>query len=457
MSGLLLVFHPRTRSAIAWTVGGQLVSQVLRLGSNLILTRLLVPEMFGVMAVANVLLIGLSLLSDVGIRQKVIQREAIDADFLDSVWAVQIGRGLIIAALLSVAAIGLKLDLYGAMSLPGVYGNPALPLVLISLAVVALIQGFASTNLHLAARQRDVGAITRIDLIGQIVSIFVMVGYATVSPTILALIWGNVAGAAVRCVLSHMLLPGGASRLRYKRAHVGEIWRFGRWIVLSSLMTFLASHGDRLILGGLIDAKTLGVVGIALFLVESVRGIFARLVANVAFPIISDAARANTEAIREKLARGQKLLDVAAPMTAGLLWALGPITVKTLYDARYESAGLYLSVVGISLYAQRYSLAAQLLMVQGRSRAYSMRSVLEALFVLFFVPVGFSLWGISGALAATVVARFLVAPYLVAYTRDWQILTFRSEFRALAVFLGAALIGSYLSSLLGLLLENITR
>ena len=49
-----------------WSFAGFGLQNLLRLLSNLILTRLLVPEMFGLMALANVFITGLTLLSDVG-------------------------------------------------------------------------------------------------------------------------------------------------------------------------------------------------------------------------------------------------------------------------------------------------------------------------------------------------------------------------------------------------------
>ena len=51
---------------------GQSGGQIIRLISNLVLTRLLVPEMFGVMAVLNSILIGIRFLTDVGLRGSVI-------------------------------------------------------------------------------------------------------------------------------------------------------------------------------------------------------------------------------------------------------------------------------------------------------------------------------------------------------------------------------------------------
>jgi hypothetical protein len=50
--------------------GGQ---NALRLGSNLILTRLLFPEAFGLMALVQVFLTGLQMFSDLGIHASVIR------------------------------------------------------------------------------------------------------------------------------------------------------------------------------------------------------------------------------------------------------------------------------------------------------------------------------------------------------------------------------------------------
>ena len=80
-----------------WTFFGHISSQAVRLGSNLIMTRLLVPEMFGVMAIANLVLFGLALFSDVGIGQGIVQsRRGHDPVYLNTSWTVQIIRGIVI-------------------------------------------------------------------------------------------------------------------------------------------------------------------------------------------------------------------------------------------------------------------------------------------------------------------------------------------------------------------------
>jgi len=71
------------------------------------MTRLLVPEMFGVMAIAMMVMYGLALFSDVGLRQSIVQsRRGGEAVFLNTAWALQIMRGFVIwGAALAVAAL----------------------------------------------------------------------------------------------------------------------------------------------------------------------------------------------------------------------------------------------------------------------------------------------------------------------------------------------------------------
>ena len=51
----------------SWTLAGYGLSQVVRLGSSLILTRLLAPDIYGVMAIGYMVATGLVMFSDVGL------------------------------------------------------------------------------------------------------------------------------------------------------------------------------------------------------------------------------------------------------------------------------------------------------------------------------------------------------------------------------------------------------
>ena len=77
----------RMLRAAGWLLGGNISSQALRLLSNLILTRLLVPEAFGLVAAANTLYFALVMFSDLGIWQSVVKSErGTQARFLGTAW-----------------------------------------------------------------------------------------------------------------------------------------------------------------------------------------------------------------------------------------------------------------------------------------------------------------------------------------------------------------------------------
>lgn len=129
-----------------------MTSQCIRLGSNLIMTRFLMPEMFGIIALAYVIIVGLNMFSDLGLKQNIIQSNRGDEPlFLNTVWSVQIIRGVILALVCLLAAYTLiivnKLSL---LSTDTVYSSSLLPQVLFFLALTPIIQGFESTKLACA-------------------------------------------------------------------------------------------------------------------------------------------------------------------------------------------------------------------------------------------------------------------------------------------------------------------
>src|SRR5688572_13860724 len=81
--------------ATVWTIAATYAGQALRLASNLILTRLLFPEAFGVMAILLLILQSLNLFSDIGIQQSLILHPlGVERRFCNTAWTLQIVRGV---------------------------------------------------------------------------------------------------------------------------------------------------------------------------------------------------------------------------------------------------------------------------------------------------------------------------------------------------------------------------
>ena len=80
-----------------WTIASYGSSQVIRFGSNLILTRLLLPELFGLMGLAYVFITGVHLFTDIGLGPSIIQnKRGEEPEFLNTAWTMQIIRSFIV-------------------------------------------------------------------------------------------------------------------------------------------------------------------------------------------------------------------------------------------------------------------------------------------------------------------------------------------------------------------------
>jgi len=96
-SALAARARKQVRDPSAALFGTQLISIVLRLGSNLVLAHLLVPRDFGLLAITTIVATALVMLSELGTWVAIVrQGEAVDRRWLDQMWTLQAGRGVLL-------------------------------------------------------------------------------------------------------------------------------------------------------------------------------------------------------------------------------------------------------------------------------------------------------------------------------------------------------------------------
>lgn len=371
-----------------WTVGGYGLQQVLRLGANLVLTRLLFPEAFGLMALVGAFMQGLAMFSDIGIGPAIIQgRRGSDPDFLNTAWTIQILRGF----LLWLATCLL------AWPVAAFYGEPILVGLLSAAGLSALIAGFTSTRLFIANRRLWLGRLATLELLSQAVSIVCMIALALAMRSVWALVLGNLVAVATKTAASYFLLSGPVNRLRWEAESRRELLRFGRWIFVSTLLAFWAMQADRLILGKLVTLEVLGVYSIALTFTAAAGQVFERLSRSVLMPALADVARRAPGRFRKSLLAGRRALLSGGVLGCGAAVLLAPLFFQSLYDPRYHQAGWMAQLLTISLWIsllQRTSRAG--LLALGCTAPLAGGNAVNLLVTLIAAPLGFSLGGLPG-------------------------------------------------------------
>nr|WP_036519894.1 oligosaccharide flippase family protein [Nitrincola sp. A-D6] len=142
------------KSATIWLVLASFSSQFLRLLSNLILTRLLVPEYFGVMSIVILIWTGLNLLTDAGLQQSVVKSSAENLNkILPTIFSIQLVRGFGIFLVVLLMAY-LSTQIYSMSFVAGtIYSLPELSMALLIISIAPLLAGFQSPGIYLLQRK----------------------------------------------------------------------------------------------------------------------------------------------------------------------------------------------------------------------------------------------------------------------------------------------------------------
>lgn len=315
--------------ATAWTIAGYGASQILRFGSNLILTRLLFPELFGLMALVGTFLTGLHLFSDLGLNASIVQsKRGDDPIFLNTAWTLQITRG----AILWLCCVGV------AYPVAQFYSEPRLLWLLPLVGFDTLVGGFNSTALSTLNRHLSLKSLALFELTGQIIGLTVTLVWAWLNPSVLALVAGNLASSVFRLVQSHQLNKEMDNRLAWDHSALKELISFGKWIFLSTAIYFLSSSTDRLILGKLFTLQLLGVYGVALTLSDVPRQIVFAVATKVIYPAYSKLVDLPRPEFRAKIIHHRQPMLIVSAIATALIVGLGDLVIRFLYDDRYVAA-----------------------------------------------------------------------------------------------------------------------
>lgn len=401
----------RVTSGTVVMTAGYVLGQVLRLGSNLILTRLLTPDLFGLMAIVHSFLAGYQMFSDMGIGPGIIHSKSGNKKaYLNTAWTIQVIRGVGITVIAFITA-----PLIGTF-----YDSPDLTALLAVSAVSAVINGFASTAVFTAHRDLTLGRLTILQLGSQAVGAATAVGWALADPSVWALVSGHLASALVVAAGSHLFLVAHRHRFVWDQDSAHELVHFGKWIFLSTVFGFFVNHADRLIIGKLFTMADLGAYSIALVLANFVKQLLARFRRSVQFPIYSATRRDHPEQLPALVRRSKiKLCAFVIPPLA-LIVAGGDFAVQIMYDARYEDAGWMLRMIALALLIETCLEAGPVLLANGDSRLLTKAVGAQSVIQLACMIYGGVHWGPSGLIWGLVVSRLISYPVSAYCFRKYQ-------------------------------------
>jgi len=398
-------------SGAALTIASQGVGQGIRLAASVLIARFVTSDVYGVMALVTLVNQALQMLSDVGIGQSIVQHaKGDDERFLRTAWTMQVIRSVVLTAV-GIAVAYPVAAYYETQTEPR---DLLFPVIVVSVCSL-LISGLTPVSMFLATRTLSVARVTAIDIATQLTALGVSLFFAWQLKNVWALVIGNLASALCRMVLAHVLLPRVPLKPCLDPEARRELWKFGKWVWLSTLLTFAAMNADRIMLPKLLEDYALfGLFGIALSLCVVPVEVLQRIGAGILLPAYARTRR-DGKIPPEVFDRVAFVTLLAGGVAIAGVVGAGPGFIRLAYKPSFHAAAAlipWLALVAWARVLQVNAGFALLALGQARSTALAAGAKLVALVVL--IPAGFWIGreigglytGLIGAIAGTALSEF---------------------------------------------------
>lgn len=393
-----------------WVLVLRVVSHGLQLARTVVLARLLAPSDFGLMGITLLVMALFETFSKTGFQSALIQKKDNIDDYLDSAWTTTALRGIVLYGLIFLAAP------YAA----AFYESPAAEPIIRTAALVLVLEGLMNMRVVYFKRELEFQKQFIYQLSGILADLLVSIAAALILKSIWALVYGLLAGALVRLIMSYVIAPG-LPRPRIDLARIRELYGYGRWIFGSGIFVFLLNEGDDALVGKILGISALGFYGLAHRIANLPATEITHVITLVTFPAYA-RIQDNPKALREAYLRVLKLTALLTIPAAGGIFALAPELTSVLLGDKWLPMVTAMQV--LVLYGAVRSIGATMgpvILAVGRpeiqTRYLFVQTILTALIIY---PLSMR-WNIAGTgvaiLLPALVVNTIFAYYVLKITR----------------------------------------
>jgi O-antigen/teichoic acid export membrane protein len=415
----------------------------------IILAKLLFPEDIGLFALAGLCLGFADIFVQTGFQSALIEKDNLTRKHLDSVWTIHICKGLFLGSFTMLLAPYLSLF----------FNEPSLTPVLRVLACTLVLDGFVNIGVILMQKELQFGRKLLFDATYILTDIIAVIVLAFFIPNVWALVIGTLCGQIASVVFSYILHPY-RPRLTLDWSEARELFEFGKWVSIASILTFIASRADAIAIGKLINIEALGYYQLA-FSLAMLPGLeIVRSLGVVFFPFFTKLKHTPI-ALRDAFVRiSRMLLFIVTPTTIGL-YIVSEGVVLNIYGDRWVPSVplLHLLVVYGGLKSVEYFLT-PLVLGAGKPKLLTQATFLHGLILCTLLVPLVSQYGTRGAALSLVLAASCSTIYLCVRLPEVVKLTVSSVFSIIFVpvlsgvlmYLGVVYIKLHFTHSLGVLI-----
>jgi O-antigen/teichoic acid export membrane protein len=390
-----------------WLTTVRILNRLFYFVRIVILARLLEPKDFGLFGLCLVAIQAMKVLTKSGFWAALLQKRGDVRPYLDTYFVISAGRGAVLTMLLFAGA--------GMTSV--LLGQPEAAPLLRVICLCFLAQGLTSPAIVHYWRDLRLGKECIYQIVGTISDLIVAVGAAIMLGNSWALVLGLLARDIVQSAFSYILAPyrvgGWGSLFRAK-----ELFTFGGWIFVTSVLMFLLDHGTMLFVGRILGVSALGLYILACQIGSRPAREFISVLANPTFVAFSTLQN-DLPKLRQAYLKTLQLISVIAIPASVALAILAENIVSVFLSDKWASIVGVLMVLGLWSGLQSVNITAYALFkALGRPGAETRFRLWQILAVIATIWPLCRVFGLLGVGVALFWSELLISPLLWRKLRE---------------------------------------
>lgn len=309
----------------AWISSLKIIRKVFSLVRLVIIARILAPSDFGLMGIALLTMSALETFSTFGFRQALIQKKENTTSYLDAAWTVLIARGFIVFATLYLIAPFVAVFFH----------TPAVIPIIQVLGFLTFFQAFNNIGVIFFQKELEFNKVFIYRFVAISANFIVAVSAALILRSVWALVLGLLAENVVSLVVSYLIHP---YRPHFSKDldKAKELFGFGRWILGSSILTFIGEHIDDIFIGRVLSAMALGFYQMAYRISNMIETEITAVISSVAFPAYAKIQDQQTRLQKAYFRIMRLTMAISIPIAVGMVF-LAPEFTRIFLGEKWMS------------------------------------------------------------------------------------------------------------------------
>lgn len=416
-----MFFKDRGMQALVIT---NVLGNVIRLLSNLLIAHFLSPEAFAITGLATTVIFAFNMISDGGFRAFILKHQHGDeAEVLNTLWTIKFIRNVFLIVLM-FSFSGVIADFFEVQELS---------LVLQVLCLVFLFDGLMPIGFIAIERQNKIATVMYIRFAATLLSILLMVVAVYYVRNYWPIVFSMVLNQVFQVAFAYFFVGKAGTAFGVDKDIFKEFMGWVRYIIPSSIITLVLAQFDKVVLGKSLTTEELGLYFVAFnfsaaaatFTIEYARGVLQ--------PYLSIVYRENPEQyLQTYYAKKQKICVLLAFLIGGLSGA-SFLFFDVLYDERYLEAGYYLAILLVTPVMTLVTYSSEVtLILYGRLKATVEVNVIRMVWFLGGAWVGVYFFGVPGLLVVIALQEFWPAVYMAIRLKMFNAISIHKELLILA-------------------------